>query len=190
MNQKGFTYIALLGIIIVVIVGFAGYFSFRQKSTVSQDALRIQPSGIVTSDYKTTTQPVDQESNLPKEASTSGPLDTAWAVITVLSVKGEIIYVQIEEIRDYNRYPKATYPELKTGDKINTRVYDTASLSSGRADPLGVSMVREEELTTSVPSPKPEVGKKYLADMSYCITDYFGGLSCEYEGWSSALYPY
>lgn len=189
MNQKGFANITLLGIIIVIIVGLVGYFSFRQKSVVDQGGLPVQPSGTVTSDNKSTAQPGEQKGP-PTQASTRGPLDTAWAVITVLSVKGEIAYVQIEEIRDYNRYPKATYPELKTGDKINTRVYDMVFPDNGTVDARSQRGERVEELTTPVPSPKPVVGRKYLADMSYCITDYFGGLSCEYEGWSSALYPF
>lgn len=187
MNQKGFANITLLGIIIVIIVGLVGYFSFRQKSAVNQDVSPLQPLDTVTNGNKTTPCPAGQKRNLSTNASTSGPLDTAWAVITILTVKNEIAYVQIEQICDYNRHPEATYPELKTGDKINTRVYDMAFSDNARTDAL---MQRAEELNTPVPSPKPEVGRKYLADMSYCITDYFGGLSCEYEGWSSALYPF
>lgn len=110
--------------------------------------------------------PCPQEKAKSRTDRADGPLDTASAEITVFSLEDKIANIRIEEIRDYKRYPKANYPELKVGDVIKVKVY---------------------YLATSLPG--PIIGKRYLANMSYCSTNYFGGLSCAYEGWSVALYP-
>jgi len=185
--------------IVTVIALFAVYSQFGAKSLqYTTEQTPTQPKQGVTNEAtpptatgneppSQTTQRTEQKNNLPTKASPGGPLDTALVVINVLSVKGEIAYIQIEEIRDYNRYPEATYPELKTGDKTNTKVYNIAFLDNNSN--TGISEQRVGEPTTTILSPKPEVGRKYLANMSYCVTDYFGRLSCKYEGWSSNLYP-
>lgn len=169
--------------IVAVIALFAVYSQFGPKApqyTIEQAP--TQPKEVTTEP-----SPPTVKSNLPTKASPGGPLDTALAVINVLSVEGETAYIQIEEIRGYNRYPGATYPELRIGDKTKMKVYSIAF--SDDNDSTGVAAQRKGEPTTTVPSLKPEVGRKYLANMSYCVTDYFGGLSCKYEGWSSNLYP-
>ncbi|MFH1127242.1 MAG: hypothetical protein V1718_04000 [archaeon] len=103
----------------------------------------------------------------PKAASTDGPLDTALAEITILSVDGDTSKMRIEKIIDYVRYPGATYHELESGEELTIMVYYLAEETSG---------------TT------PKEGKKYLAQLSICYNDYIGGLGCGYDGWSGALY--
>ena len=169
MNQKGFSNIIL--VIIIVLAGAVVYFALVKKSAP------VSPYQI--------NQPATQ-TNLPTNTSPGGPLDTGWAEVKIISLNGEIAYLEVGKIRNYSRYPKATYPELKQGDKLDVRIFDFApATSTEKRDGLAQ---REGELTTPAPSQKPKVGGKYLAYMSYCITDTFGGLACEYEGWSVALY--
>jgi len=156
MNQKGFSNIIL--VIIIALAGTAGYFALIKKSAP------VSPYQI--------NQPTTQ-TNLPTNTSPGGPLDTGWAEVKIISLNGEVAYLEVGKIRNYSRYPKATYSELKQGDKLDVRIFDFApATSTEKRDGLA-----------------QKVGGKYLAHMSYCITDTFGGLSCEYEGWSAALYP-
>lgn len=98
--------------------------------------------------------------------SPSGPLDTTLAEVTLLSSQGDLTKVRVEEIRDYNRVPGATYPELRSGDEITVRIYDRATVGADLNE-----------------------GAHYLAGMSLCLSGVLGGLECPHEGWSVALYP-
>lgn len=98
MNQKRFTNI-ILAIIIVVLAGVAGYFVLVKKSAPVSPPYQIN-------------QPATQ-TNLPTNTSLGGPLDTGWTEVKIISLNGEIAYLEVGKIRNYSRYPKATYPELK-----------------------------------------------------------------------------
>lgn len=168
MSPKRFVNIIVI-IGVVIFVSVVSYFLFIQKQSGNNRT------------YTTT------QTNLPTNTSTGGPLDTGWAEVKIISLNGEIVYLEVRKIRNYFRLPKATYPELKQGDKLDVKIFDFApATSTEKRVQLGQ---RVGELSTPAPSQKQKVGAKYLAYMSYCITDYFGGLSCEYEGWSAALYP-
>jgi len=122
--------------------------------------------------------------NIPKEASSNGPLDTALAEVTIISVQDDLTKIRVDEIKDYIRYPDATYPKLNVGDEINVRVYSIASESGGGVE-TQAELISGTEPPSITPHPKPLEGKKYLASMSVCFTDYFGGLSCTCaEGYS------
>jgi len=191
-NQKGFAPIIIILIIVGVLAVGGGVWYYLVKTTTiihkcTGDILqeiRVCPDG-------TTIRRIEpncdfaacpgEETQPPK---ISGPLDTALAEITVLSVNDKIANIRVEKIIDYVRYPKATYPALKIDDKINIKITFVAPQSSGGT--------KSEAGRTGEPYSEiellPEVGKKYLVSMSLCIRDYIGGLSCEYEGWSGALY--
>ncbi|MDO8469857.1 MAG: hypothetical protein Q7S84_02420 [bacterium] len=123
--------------------------------------------------------------SFPNEASIGGPLDTTLAEVVILSVNGETAYLRIDRVRDYERYPGATYPEVKSGDELEVKIKDVVPQNSGGAGE------RAQQGESPPPSPplRPDVVGRYLADMRLCITEYIGGLSCEYEGWSADLYP-
>ena len=125
---------------------------------------------------------------LPQKAP-DGPLDTALAEVTILLVQDDLTKIRVEEIRDYIRLPDATYPRLNVGDEILVRVYHLAlaGVSGAKSVEMGV---KEGDLPPVTPQPELIEGGKYLADMSGCFSDYFGGLSCPYDGWSVALYPF
>ncbi|MBI2542919.1 MAG: hypothetical protein HYW24_01915 [Candidatus Aenigmarchaeota archaeon] len=129
-----------------------------------------------------------KQPNIPIVASPDGPLDTALAEITILSAQDEIANIRIEKIKDYKRYPNAGYPQLKVSDEISVKVYYLALESSTENETTGQGEQPPESSPISSQL-KPTIGKKYLADMTLCIPDYIGELSCTYNGWSVGLYP-
>lgn len=143
-----------------------------------------QPLCVILGD--TTITPGTDTSITPPLKAPGGPLDTALAVVTILSVKDKMADIRIEEIRDYQRLPGATYSQLKIGDEISVLFSyiapETLIGSEAKA-------VKEGEPPPVTPQPKPITGKEYLASMTLCVTEYIGGLSCKYEGWSAVIYP-
>lgn len=125
--------------------------------------------------------------NLPTSASADGPLDTALAEITVLSVQGDIAAVRVDKMVDYRRYPDATYKKLLEGDTIELRVYGISFGSTNETGTVGVQ--RSAGKLANAPKPEASAEKRYLADLSFCKTGYVGGLECAYDGWSTYLYP-
>ncbi len=122
--------------------------------------------------------------NLPEKASSGGPLDAALAEVSIISVEGDIATIEIGRIIDYARYPKADYEQLRDGDRIYARIYYVAP--DGPTQPQNLTT---EPAGTKHEDLRPQIGRRYLADLSLCITDKIGGLSCTYDGWSAALYP-
>ena len=96
----------------------------------------------------------------------SGPLDTALAEVTLLSSHDDLTRMLVGEIRDYQRVPGAANPELSSGDEVLVRIHERAAVG-----------------------PDASEGAQYLATMSLCLSEFLGGLECQYEGWSVALYP-
>ena len=121
--------------------------------------------------------------------SPAGPLDTAWATVTILSVEDDMATMKIQEIRDYYRYRHATYPELNVGDEVLVWVHNIAPQGAVGGAGTVATAVKVGEAAPEIPQPVLIKGGEYLAEMSVCFTDYFGGLGCPYEGWSVAIYP-
>jgi len=93
----------------------------------------------------------------------AGPLDTALAEVSVLTVEDGAATIRVEEIRVYNRYPNATYPRLEVSSEIEVAVQDAAT---GRL----------------------RAGEMYVAALSFCREGEVGGLTCDREGWTGAFY--
>ena len=66
----------------------------------------------------------------------AGPLDTAWAEVTILSVEDDMATMKIQELRDYYRFGHATYPKLRAGEEVLVRIYDIAPLTRINWSPI------------------------------------------------------
>ena len=93
----------------------------------------------------------------------AGPLDTALATVTIVAFRDGLVTIRVEQIRDYHRFPGATYPPLAPGDTIR------------------VPLVNELRATVME-------GQRFLTKLSLCLEGYIGGLSCRSEGWHAAFY--
>ncbi|MFQ5968381.1 MAG: hypothetical protein ACE5MI_12360 [Acidimicrobiia bacterium] len=132
--------------------------------------------------------PSDAEaSRVGPASSPDGPLDTALAEVTVLSVEDDTATLRIRDLRDYIRSPIADFPQLGVGDEVLVRVYNVAPLGDV-ADAVATG-VRAGEAPRHIPEPVLTEGESYLADMSACFSGVIDGLSCPFEGWSVAIYP-
>ena len=131
---------------------------------------------------------------VPSKASPSA-LDSALAEITFISEQDERWKIRIDKIRDYIRYPRATYPQLKEGDEVNIFVLDFIDTyqNTGPTCPEGYVKAPKpgqassnESPPSTRPIPKIIAGDKYVAQLHACFTS--TGLGCEREGWSAYLY--
>ena len=125
MNQKGFVNIIVI-IVVVIFVGVGGYFVVSQRTSLPMPT----PSSTHTqTSIPTPTPPVSPSTEIPKsitppaidtKPSSGGnlPFDRVSAEVTVLSKIDKKWHINIDKIRKYTRYPKATYPTLKVGDTI------------------------------------------------------------------------
>ena len=117
MNQKGFTNIILVIVGIIVLAGVAGYFVVARKPVIPT-SLHTQESTAALYDSasveltilslrKVDSCPVEIDPLKPEPEKCpvdTNPMDTAT--------------VRVENILDYNRNPKATYPQIKQRDVI------------------------------------------------------------------------
>ena len=122
------------------------------------------------------------------------PADKILAEITFLSPTDGGWKVQINEIRDYIRYPGATNSMLKVNDEVS--IYLDGSLDTFESrGPNCTSGYRKspkpknaETTTASSPPthliPKVAVGDKYLSSLLGCFKE----LNCQRIGWSAYLY--
>lgn len=160
MNQKGFINIAII-IGVVIIAGIAGYFALSQRTSLPAPT----PSPAQTP-IPTATPPVSTSTQMPQSITppaidikpSSGenlPFDRVSAEVTVLSKIDKKWTLNIDKIRKYARYPKATYPTLKMGDTISVFLI---ALVEPNNPQMG-----ESNLT-------PTIGKKYLAQLDMCYS--------------------
>ena len=180
MKSKIFLIIAILAIFIVACTKEAKLIPIsRQKETPKVENKQITNIGI------------------PSKASPSA-LDSALAEITFLSEQNGQWKIRVDKIRDYIRYPRATYPQLKGGDEINIFILDLIDTYQNTISTCPEGYVKSvkspkpgkassnESLPSTRPIPKIIAGDKYIAQLHACFTN--TGLGCEREGWSAYLY--
>ena len=217
MNQKGFANIIVIGIVVAILLGVAGYFILVKQPPAPTQTQQTPPSKeIVTpppspeTSTKETVPPSGTESVIkipssPTKLGVSGapaePVDLVLTEITILSQTEDGWKIRVDKIRDYIRYPGATNPQLKVGDTVSIRFngwLDTFQ-NSEKVCPVGYiksPKPAQAESTTQPPSthpqPKITVGEKFLAKLYGCFAE-IGGFTCpnQESGWSVWLYnPY
>lgn len=114
-----------------------------------------------------------EQTEKSENSEPAGPLDNAEALIRINALKNGVADATIQSISTYVRYPRATYPSLTENATLPIRIYSVNLPDSQTVD--------VDEDTTIIPG-------VYRARLSYCISEYIGGLSCPFEGWSAALF--
>lgn len=175
MLQKEKLKIIFFILIFVILIVFVGFVVFAQRTGLLPLGQQVSP-------------PVTEESGKTDISTPASILDSARAEVIVDSVRNDLAEIRIVKIKQYRRYPKATYPQLQVGSLVTVRAIHVSPETSENTDQLS-QMIKEGVTPTEILQPKLITGKIYLADLSYCATDYIGGLGCNYEGWSAAFYP-
>ncbi len=129
-----------------------------------------------------------------------GPTDYVDAEATVLQASGNKINIRIDKILSYDRFPQASWPELKEGDQV--LVLNTFKEDIIPKTPPGLKIgttVRPGETPpppppiTNPPVLEPEVGVKYQISLILCLPD-ITSINCDFwgepgfSGWGASFY--